>query len=190
MAIEPVDLLKNYKGIDEETVRVSNRYYSRFGTEYLVENLSWSSVRILQTCEESRRNKILEGTVGISPMESGGPLILKLMLDIIMDVDNSVLRVLTTSLQTLWLKNVPGENIYTAVGYLKGALMLLHNRSELPTDTMGLLNNIMISSDCDEFSGFMNSVYYDHKRKTRLINHSEYLRLAEAEYRTLYRIQR
>jgi len=103
-----------------------------------------------------------------------------------MDVDDSALRALTTSLQTLRLKDAPGENVCTVVSYLKRALMLLKNSSELPTDTMGLLNDIMISADCDEFSGFMNSVYYDHKGKTRLIDHSEYLRLAKAEYQTLY----
>ena len=52
---------------------------------------------------------------------------------------------------------------------------------------MGLLNDTMGSADCDEFSRFMNSVYFDHKRKTRIIDHREFLRLAEAEYRTLYR---
>jgi len=181
VAIKPVDLLKN-----EDTVRVSNRYCSRFGAEYSVENLAWSASRILQTCEESLRNKILKGIVGISLMESSGPLVLKLMLEIIMDVDDSDLRALTTNLQTLRLKDAPGENICTAVSYLKGALMLLQNCSDLPTDTMGLLNNIIISADCDEFSGFMNLVYYNHKRRTRLINHSKYLRLAKAEYRTFY----
>ena len=33
----------------------------------------------------------------------------------------------------------------------------------------------------------MYSEYFNHKRKTREITHQEYLRLAEAEYRTLYR---
>jgi len=65
--------------------------------------------------------------------------------------------------------------------------MLLQNYSELLTDTIGLLNDIMILAYCDEFSGFMNSVYYDHKRKNGLINHSKYLRLSKAEYHTLYR---
>jgi len=51
---------------------------------------------------------------------------------------------------------------------------------------MVLLNDIMVSEDCSEFSGFMNSIYYDHKRKNRVSNHPEYLRLAEAEYRTRY----
>ena len=61
------------------------------------------------------------------------------------------------------------------------------NFSNLPTDTMDLLNDIMGSADCDDFSGFMISVYFNHKRKTQVITYQEYIRLAEAEYRTLYR---
>ena len=95
------------------------------------------------------RNKIFEGIVGILLLELGGPLILKLMLEIIMDVDDSALRTLTTSLQTLWLKDVSGESVCTVVSYLKEALMLLKNCSELTTDAMELLNDIMISADCD-----------------------------------------
>ena len=115
-------------------------------------------------------------------MEIGGPLVLKLMLDIIIDIDDSALRALTQSLQTLRLKDIPGENVCTAVSYLKGALLLLQNCSGLPTNTMVLLNEIMGSAAYDEFSGFMNLLYFDHKRKTRVIAHQEYLCLAEAEY--------
>ena len=108
-------------------------------------------------------------------MEMGGLLVLNLMFDIIMDVDDSALRALTQSLQTLRLKDVPGENVCAAVSYLKGALLLLQSCLGLPTDAMGLLNNVMGSADCDELSGFMNLVYFDHKRKTRVISHQEYL---------------
>jgi len=143
---------------------------------------------MLNTCEELLKNKIQEGLVGVDALDKRGPLFLKLMWDIIMDVDNSALRALTQSLQTLCLKKVPGKNICTAPSYLKGALLLLNNCSELPTDTMGLLNGTMELVDCDEFSGFMRSVYFDHKRKTRVITHQDYLRLAESEYCTLYRV--
>lgn len=112
------------------------------------------------------------------------------MLDIILDVDNSTLCALTQILQIIWLKDVPGENVCTAVSYLKGVLMLLYIFSGLPIDMMRLLNDILVSADCSEFSGFMSSVYYDHKRKTRVINHHEYLRLVEVEYRTLDRNQK
>ena len=135
--------------------------------------------------EEPLQNKIKEGLVGIPHMETGGPLVLKLMLDIIMNVDDSSLHLLTQSIQTLCLKDIPGENVCTTVSYLKGVLMLLQNCLGLLTDMIGLLNNIMGSADCEEFSGFMNLVYFYHKRRTRVIEYAEYLRLAEAEYRTL-----
>ena len=47
-----VNLLKNYKGITEEEVRGSNRYYSQYGSDYSVENLAWSNERLLNMCEE------------------------------------------------------------------------------------------------------------------------------------------
>ena len=80
--------------------------------------------------------------VGVNAMEIGVPLVLKLMLDIIMDVDDSALCALTQR-KTLRLKDVPGENVCTAVRYLKGVLLLLQNCSGLLTDTMDLLNNTM-----------------------------------------------
>jgi len=64
--IEPTDQLNSYKGIDKDTVRGSNRYYSEYGTEYSVENLAWSADHVVQTCKEPLRNKILEGMVGVS----------------------------------------------------------------------------------------------------------------------------
>ena len=62
--------------------------------------------------------------MGCDALEIVGLLVLKLMIAIIMDVDDSALQVLTQSLQNCCLKNVPGEK-NMAVGYLKGALLLL-----------------------------------------------------------------
>jgi len=76
---------------------------------------------------------------------------------------------------------------FTAVSYLKGALLLIQHFLGLPIYTMWLVNKSMGSADCDELSGCMNSVYFEHKRKTRTISHQECLRLAERKYRILYR---
>ena len=115
--MNPTNSLKSFKGISEEEVRISNRYYSQYGSEYSVENLAWLNDRILNTYEEPLRNKILKGMVGVNMMEMGGNLVLKLMLEIIMDINNSALRALTQSLQTLRLNYVPSENVCTTVSY-------------------------------------------------------------------------
>ena len=75
----------------------------------------------------------------------------------------------------------------TVVSYLKGAVMLLQNCTVLPTDLVGLLNDIMLSAENTDFTSFMKSVYFDDKRKTRVIGFTEHLNLAEAEYRNIYR---
>ena len=169
--IVTTNLLVNHKGIREGEERVSNIFYSQHGQENSIENLTSSNDRILNTCEETLRNKILEGMVGTNEMESGGPLVLKIMLDIIICFDNSALRALTQCMQTLRLKDFPGDNVCTSASYLKGALLLLQNCSNLPTETMGLLNDTIGSVDCDEFSGFTNYVCFNHERKTQVMTH-------------------
>jgi len=185
--LEPTNLLNSCKGTSGDDLQVSNRYYSQYALNYSVNNLALTQDRILNTFEEPHRKKILEGLVGAYMMEIGGPFLLKLMLDIIIDVDDRGLRALTQSLLTLCLKDVHVENVCIAVNCLKGALLLLQDYSGLPINTMGLLNDNMGSADCNKLSGFMNSVYFDHKKKTRITLYQEYLRLAEAERCTLYR---
>ena len=101
-----------------------------------------------------------EGLVGISDLEAGRPLVLKKTLDIVMDVDNSALRSLTKALQTLRVKDMAGENVGTVVSYLKGALLLLQNCGAIPTNVMGLLNDVMVSADCEDFIAYMHLIYF------------------------------
>ena len=57
--------------------------------------------RIISTCKEKLCNKACKGLVNVSPLEAGVPLVLKLMLYIIMDVEDAVLRLLVQRLQIL-----------------------------------------------------------------------------------------
>ena len=84
------------------------------------------------------------------------------------------------------MKDVPGENVGTVVRFLKGAFMLIQNCVTLLTDTIGLMNDTMCSADCNEFKVFMQSVYFNHKRRSQPIAPVKYLELAEHKYRTMY----
>ena len=59
------------------------------------------------------------------------------ILDIVMNVDDTALRLLTEGLQNLRMRDVPGENVGTVVSYLKGPLALLQNCTAIPTDAIG-----------------------------------------------------
>lgn len=89
---------------------------------------------------------------------------LKKALNIVMDVNDAALCSLAERLHNLRMKGTPGENVRTVVSYLKGALLILQNCSVIPTDTMGLLNDVMSSPDCDDFTDYMKSIYYASKR--------------------------
>ena len=92
------------------------------------------------------------------------------------------------ALQNLRMKDVPGENVGTVFSYLKGALFLLQNFSAIPTNVMGLLNDVMVLVDYDEFTAYTRSIYFAFKRESLTgVGYMEYLDTVEANCRTLYR---
>ena len=117
-------------------------------------------------CKNMLRNKVREQLLGVTPLESGAPLVLKLMLDIVMDVNDSTLRFLTQNLQTLWMKDVPGENVGTIVSYLKGHYFYLKNCKKMPTYVMVLLNDTLYSTACDEVTDFYEKYLLQSQAKT------------------------
>lgn len=158
-----------------------------YGFPATVENLAWSADRIIGTCEDNLRDKVRKQLVGVLALEAGGPLVLKLALDTVMNIDDSALRSLTQNLQTLWMKDVPGENFGTIVSYLKGDLLLLSNYKKMPTDVMGLLNDTIYSAGCEDFTAYMKAIYFNHTRKTEVMEPMKFLTIVEGGYRTLYR---
>ena len=74
--------------------------------------------------------------------ESGGIFVLKLILDIEMDLDDIVLLALTHSLQNLHLKDASGDNVLITASYFKDALLILQNCLEFSTNSIGLINDI------------------------------------------------
>ena len=155
--------------MDHTEIRLSNRYYDMYGSDATMENLTWSTDRILITCEDYFRDKVRKLLVGVLSLETGGPLVLKLALDVFMDVDDSALRSLAQNLQNLWMKDVPGENVGAIVSYLKGALLLLANCNCLSTDTVRLLNDTFYLAECDKFTNlkapkFESDWTADHSR--------------------------
>ena len=88
VTIISVNLLKSFKEVDIAKICQSNQSYDEYGAEHTVENLAWSSEQILNTSNGVLMDKVREDLVIISPLDTGGPLVLKMMLKIVMDVDS------------------------------------------------------------------------------------------------------
>ena len=110
----------------------------------------------------------------------------KLMLHIMINVEDINLHSVTQNLKTIHLKDIQGENVETVVSYLKGMLILLHQCGKVLTDMTGLLNNIMASVECNKCTHYTKSTYFSHKIKTKEVTFMEYLTFEEAEYCKLY----
>ena len=99
LSIDTIDLMHHLKKVNKSEVRLSNRCYNQYGTEATVENLVWSADRIIDTCDDNLSNKVWEGLVGVSPLESGGPRVLELMFDVVVDMDDAALCALNEGIQ-------------------------------------------------------------------------------------------
>jgi len=67
----------------------------------MVRNIPWRILhglqKILAMCEESLWNKIREQLIGISSLKQGGSLVLKIMIEFVMDIEDSALCSLVQS---------------------------------------------------------------------------------------------
>ena len=91
-------MIKKFEDLSKAIIRHLSCYYTMYSTDGLAESFAWEADRILNSCEDSLRNKVREILLGISLLESGGPLMIKIMLNIVMDVDNITLCVLIENL--------------------------------------------------------------------------------------------
>ena len=108
VSISTSNLFTSFQDLTEDDIRQSNRYYAMYRSAETVKNLAWSADQLLASCEEDLRNKVRKQLVGISALESGRPIVLKLVLDSVMDIDKAAMWSLTQNLQLLQMKNVPG----------------------------------------------------------------------------------
>lgn len=96
-----------------------------------------------------------------------------------MDVDDSAICLLTTSLHNLRTNNV---SVGTAASHLKCALLLLEHFSTAQIDTMGLLNKVMTSTYYNLHQEYLLCV----QKESHDWGCMDYLDINKAEYRTLY----
>ena len=61
--VNTTNLIKSFKYLDETTIKLSNLYYAKYSASWSIDNLSWSSHYILNTCDDSLRDKVREGLV-------------------------------------------------------------------------------------------------------------------------------
>jgi hypothetical protein len=153
-----VNLFTDANLIDLPTVRKATAYFNRYGADYHGENLLWSGEKILNSCDQALRDKLVESTRDWHRAEVGGPTYLKLLLNLVLSTSQKSLRTLTDKLGRLQITDFPGENVTQAVSFLRSAILILRDNSSTPADLLNLVLRIFKKSTCDPFRTYVSSI--------------------------------
>jgi len=66
-----VDLLIKSQSVTLADVRRANHFYSTLGQDYHLENIQWSGKKILNSCSDALKDKIMEATAHLPNIEQG-----------------------------------------------------------------------------------------------------------------------
>ena len=135
----PIDLFHNIKTADMEVIKLANQYFMEYGKDYHGENVGWSGEKILNSCDDALRDKLIESTRGWSPVHKGGPTYLKLLMGHIVATSKKSLRSLLNKVSSLKLTDFNGEDVTKAVSFLRGAVLILKDNDSLPSDFLTLV---------------------------------------------------
>ena len=154
-----VYLLDTTHGVDlGQVIKASALYALKSPVEYHPQNISWSGEKILASCEDDLKEKIIQSAKSVPVAKRGGPVYLYLMNALIISTSEKAMRGLTEKISSLKLTSFNGENVLTAGSYLKGALNLLDAHERTPKDINLLIFRIFESGTTSEFTDYVKSV--------------------------------
>ena len=180
------DLFSNYVSLSLDEIRRSTRFYNTRGASYHRQNNVWSLRKIENSCDSELRDKLIERMREIPEIERGGPVGLKIILDLITTTNARAIRSILTKVQTLTLRDFNGEDVLTANGWIRGIKTVLEVGNALPVDFMHLVFNIYKECSTPKFvtKVEMYETHFDED-VGQIKNLDDFFRVAETHYRLL-----
>jgi hypothetical protein len=188
--VTTTNLFDCFGKITVEEVKESNKYYSQYGLRFTVENLVWSEARVLNSLEPRLQSKILDKLRATPAVSRGGPLALKLALDVILDLTPDNLHAMSEAIRTLKLADFPGEHIGKAIAYLRGTILILRNCKSLMDDNslFYLLYQLFKSASSKDFVAYVHQVYLNHVEKLNVLTIDQLFDKLESQYTSIYNL--
>lgn len=177
-----IDLFHNIKSVDINVIKMASQYFIEYGDTYHGENVIWSGEKILNSCDATLRDKLIESTRGWEPKHKGGPTYLKLLMGLIVATSEKSLRSLLDKVGSLKLTDFNGEDVAKAVSFLRGAILILRDNQALPSDFYTLLIKIFKNTTCDDFRSFVKLLEHNVELKLTTMTSDETLALFEKKY--------
>lgn len=190
--LSPINLFESFGKVSVISVRASNKFYAQFGQSYTLQNLHWSEQKVLNSLDPKLSAKVQERLRDIPVDERGGPLVLKLALDFIIDVGEEGLHSLNESIRTLKLTDFPGENVSKAASFLRGTLMVLKNCDAAPPNhtLFTLLFSFFKTASTKDFSDYISTLQTNQREGLSKMTLEDLLTKADRYYDSLYRLNK
>ena len=153
-----LDLFTVYTEVDLETVKHWNAYCLAYGPTYMAQNLAWGMEKILNSCDDYLRTKILESVNKYSVMHRGSIVVFKHMITLIISTSNSSLRSMTNRMTNLRITDFDGENVAEAVSFFRGGRTILSNNNFEPPDFDNIIFDSFKASSTPEFNALVSTM--------------------------------
>lgn len=153
-----LNLLKKFNGTSVDNIKRSTEFWLLSGGDYHVEDIRWSGEKILASCDDALREKVLESVQSIPQIYHGGPLFFYYMMTFVTTTSDQAMRVVVDKVNRLRLSDFDGENVLVAVSFLRGAIQLLSNNSAVPHDILNTVFNMMRSCSTPAFVSFVTNL--------------------------------
>ena len=151
-----INLFHHYGETELLRIKQFCAFLSKFGPSYQLENLQWGAEKILNSCEDNLRDKILEITKDFSEFETGSIVVYKVMMTLVISSTSAAIRTLTKKLETLKLTDFDGENVSTATSFVRGAVALMKSNKAVPTDIEDMTFTIFKYCSTEDFVSHVN----------------------------------
>jgi hypothetical protein len=156
------DLLRDYAKLDDNIVANSCAWYNMWVQgEYVQENMVHTYTLLQNNTTESLWNKCLEEYKEYAPSQQGGPLMFFLIIGCIQSNSETAIEHLKKQIKNLKLRDLPGENVDTAVSLIKTTYQALENaltpeRTYISEDFTQTILKVLQTSSVRRFNDAFN----------------------------------
>jgi len=141
----------------------------------------------LASCDAELKAKILEHVAGYHEFEQTGPVYLCLALELIQSSANAVPRTLTHALETVALRNIKLENVWTFTTILQGIVDQLRANSLLPADALTLVAKGLSKCSTPRFVSYIQQIQDSNSLGIKTYMIDDLLGHADAKYDKLFK---
>lgn len=177
-----IDLFRSVNDTGLDLIKSGSQFFMEYGADFHGENIVWSGEKILNSCDETLRDKLIESTRGWDVTHKGGPTFLKLLMRLIVATSEKSLRSLLDKVAKLKLSDFNGEDVRKAVSFIRGAVLILKDNKALPSDFLILVLRTFRQTTCTNFSTFVGLLEHNVELKMTALSLEDILQLFEKKY--------